>query len=228
MLDDRERFEEANAWNIEKCKENHWNVSLAVCYLLQGRYEIKTARLAKAEESLLRADAILRPGKLPGELSRLEWAWGLLAEARQDYKEGLRLGEEVLLICEDKGFRLQQADALCLHGRLLLLKFKQEGEQDNELLEKAGDCGHKALKIAEDSGYLWAKIRALNLLHSYHLVRAGLPAYDADTEKELAQRYLREAEREGSGLLTVSDEEFQEIKAETRKIFDEQVISKGK
>ncbi len=224
-LNDRKRFEEANAWNIEKCKENHWNVALALCHLLQGWYEIGIDRLSQAKKSLLQADRILRPAKLPRELSRLEWVWGLLAEAKKDYKEGLRRVEEALLICEDKGFRLQQADALCLQGRLLLLKFKQEGERDDELLEKAGDSGHKALKIAEDSGYIWAKIAALDLLYSHHKVKVSLLTYDADSERELAQRYLREAEAERSGLLTVSEEEFQGIKAETLKIFDDQVLA---
>jgi len=227
LLNDWNRFEEANAWNIKRCREHRWNASLALCYLLQGWYEVKMGRISQAKDALFQSDHILRPARLPRELSRLEWAWGLLAEAEGDYQEGLQRVDESLVICEDKGFRLQQADSLCLLGRLQLLQLKQKNKQGNDLLEKVGDNGRNALKIAEDRGYVWAKTEALKLLHSYHQTKAILPFSDPETENRLAQRYLREVESEQAGL-NVIEEMIQDIKTEARKVFEDQVVSRGK
>ena len=41
-------------------------------------------------------------------------------------------------------------------------------------MEKAADDGNAALKIAEDTGYIWAKIDALELLAAYYGERAKL------------------------------------------------------
>ena len=127
-----------NAWNIQKCKKYGLNRDLAVCHLLQGWYEICRGQVSQAEEALAQAERILRPSGMLQEISRLDWVWALLDEARGEYRNRLQRVNDALLTCADKGFRLWQADHFILRGRLLLLQFRKEGQQDNDLLEKAG------------------------------------------------------------------------------------------
>lgn len=110
----RNQFEQVNAWNIKNCKEYDWNPYLAMCYFLQGWYEIEQGNLSQAEAALRQADHILRNAKMPQELCRLDWAWGLLAEAKDDYTEGLRRVNDSLTTCADKGFRLWQITAYAI------------------------------------------------------------------------------------------------------------------
>jgi len=133
-----------------------------------------------------------------------------------------------LLICADKGFRLRQADHFVLRGRLYLLQFQKENENPSEgskpseglhLLEKAGDDGNEALKIAEQTGYAWAKVDALELLGSYHQARAKLSQYDAEQEQESARRYANEAAALKKGLY-LTEKQMKELKAQAKKEFE--------
>jgi tetratricopeptide (TPR) repeat protein len=216
-----QQFEAVNAWNIETCIEYHMNDKLAICHLLQGWYEIRRGKLSQAEEALQQAEHILRPSGMLERICRLEWEWALLAEAREDYQTGLRHVDEALLVCADKGFRLWQAEHFVLRARLYLLQFQKENQADKDLVEKAGDDGDRALKIAEDTGYIWAKVDALKLLAAYHQTRAQLPEFDAEQEKESAQRYAKEADEIEKGLF-LTEKQMQELKAQARKEFEKQ------
>lgn len=216
------QFEAVNTWNIQECKKYHWNDTLAACYLLRGWYEICRGQLSQAENALAQAERILRPSGILEYICRLNWVWALLAEGKGEYDKGLERANDTLLTCVDKGFRLWQADLMVLRGRLCLLQFQKENRQDNDLLEKAGDDGHEALKIAEQTGYVWAKIEALELLAGYHQTRATLPPFNSQDEKDLAQRYAQEAASIKAGLF-LTEKQMEELKAQARKEFENQI-----
>jgi len=214
-------FEAVNASNIEICEQNNWNLPLARGRLLRGWYENCQGNYPQAEKALGQAEHILRPSGIVEYICRLDWVWGLLAEAKGEYHKGIRKVSDALLNCADKGFRLWQADHLVLRGRLRLQQFQEENQQNNDLLEKAGDDGREALKIAEQTSYIWAKVEALELLASYYQTRARLPASNAESEKEFAQRYVKEAASLKAGL-SLTEKQMQELKAQARKEFDRQ------
>ena len=216
-----QQFEAVNAWNIERCEINHWNDKLAVCHMLQGWVEIRQGRLSQAEKTLAQAEHILRPSGMLERICRLDWVWALLAEAKEDYKTGLRHVNEALLTCADKGFRLWQADHFVLRGRLYLLQFRKENQADKDLVEKASDDALNALKIAEDTGYVWAKADALKLLDSYHEAKAKLPKAHKGEEKESAQRYKKEAAAMEKDLF-LTEKQMEELKVEAKKEFEKQ------
>jgi len=91
-----------------------------------------------------------------------------------------------------------------------------------DLLEKAGDDGNEALKIAEQTGYIWAKVEALELLTVYHQTRASLSGFNSQDETELAQRYAKEAKSIKAGLF-LTEKQMQELKVQARKEFEKQV-----
>jgi tetratricopeptide (TPR) repeat protein len=216
-----EQFEAVNAWNIERCEENNWNDSFAVCHLLQGWYEICQGQLSKAEGTLSQSENVLRPSGMLQEICRLDWVWALLAEAKKDYQKGLQHANDALLTCADKGFRLRQADHLILRGRLYLMQFQKENRKNLDLIEKAGDDGNEALKIAEQTGYAWAKLDALELLCSYHQTRAKLSGFNTEDEKESARRYAKEAKALKKGLF-LTEKQMKEAKAKAKKEFEKQ------
>jgi tetratricopeptide (TPR) repeat protein len=254
------QFVAVNTSNIKSCEEEHWNNALAVCYLLQGWYEICQGQLSQAEKSLAQAERILRPSGMVEEICRLDWVWGLLAEAKVEYEKGLHRANDALFTCADKGFRLWQADLMVLRGRLHLLQFQKENDASNviaspekrgeaipdsgaqanrllrrpdesgtprndelkDLLEKAGDDGNEALKIAEQTGYIWAKVEALELLASYHKTRGALPGFNSQEEKDFARRYAKEAASIKAGLF-LTEKQMEELKAQARKEFEKQV-----
>jgi tetratricopeptide (TPR) repeat protein len=215
------QFESVNAWNIKNCKEYHWNNILAVCHLLQGWFEISQDQLSRAEKALVQAETILRPSGMVQNICRLDWVWALLAEAKKDYQKGLQHVNDALLTCADKGFRLWQADHFILRGRLYLLQFQKENRENPDLIEKAGDDGSEALKIAEQTGYIWAKIDALELLCSYRQARAKLSDYNTEDEKESARRYAKEAKLLKKDLF-LTEKQMEELKAKARKEFEKQ------
>jgi hypothetical protein len=217
-----DQFQQVNDWNIETSIKYNWNNVLAICHFLQGWAEVQQRNLEKAEASLCEADKILRIARMPQHLCRLDWAWGLLAEAQGDYQKGMDKVNESLSVSADKGFRLWQADGLTLRGRLRIMQFKQEGKKDTEVLERAGDDGREALTIADDTGYIWAKIEALELLASYHQTKATLPGTDTEDETEQAQRYAREAASLQEGLY-LTEEQMEQLKAQARKEFETQI-----
>jgi len=207
-----------NTWNIKICENSSWNRDLAICRQLQGWSHICRWQLTDAAEELGKAERILRPSGMAERICRLDWTWGLLAEAKGDYNEGLRRGDDALAVCADKGFRLWQADALVLRGRLRLMQFQKEECRDKELLEKAGDDGYEALKIAEQTGYVWPKVEALELLARYHQARAEVPDYNPSDEKEQAVRRAKEAKSIKAGLMLTEDQ-MKKIKVQAREEF---------
>ncbi len=215
------QFKEVNARNIKVCTEYLWNDTYAFCYFLQGWYEIYNNQLIKAENELSKAEQILRPSGMLEHICRLDWVWALLAEAKEDYQKGLKHVNDALLVCADKGFRLWQADNFVLRGRLYLLQFNKENKQNRDLLEKAGDDGRRALEIAENTGYIWAKVDAIKLLSSYHQTRERIPDIDKEKEKEFAQRHSKEAAEIEKGLY-LTEKEMEELKEQARKEFEEQ------
>jgi len=216
------QFEPVNDRNIKSCEKKHWNSHLAICHLLQSWYEICRGHLSDAEHSLNQAERILRPSSMLERICRLDWVWGLLAEAQGDYQKGLQKVNDSLFTSADKGFRLRQADNLVLRARVHLLKFHKEGKKDKDLVEKAGDDGNEALKIAEQTGYIWAKVEALDLLDSYHKTRATLPGFDPQEEKERAKSYAQEAESLKNKLM-LTEEQMQALKAEAQREFQTQI-----
>jgi hypothetical protein len=88
-------------------------------------------------------------------------------------------------------------------------------------LEKAGDDGRRALEIAENTGYIWAKVDAIKLLSSYHQTRERIPDIDKEKEKEFAQRHSKEAAEIEKGLY-LTEKEMEELKEQARKEFEEQ------
>ena len=215
------QFESVNGWNIQTCTEKKWNLDLAVCYLFQGWYDICRGRLPRAGKALTQAEHILRPSGMIERICRLDWVWALLAEAKGEYEKGLRHVNDALLVCADKGFRLRLADHFIVRGRLYLLQFNRENRENRDLVEKAGDDGDEALKIAEDTEYIWAKVDALELLCTYHETRAQLSGFKSSEEREKARSYTLEASTIKEGLF-LTEKQMEELKIQARKEFEEQ------
>jgi hypothetical protein len=213
------QFEAMNAWNIQNCEKYHLNKDLAFYHLLQGWSEICRGHLSQTEKALAQAERILRPSGMVEYVCRLDWVWALLAEAKGEYQQGLQRVNDALRICADKGLRLWQADHFALRGRLYLQQYQKENRQNNDLLEKAGDDGHEALKIAEQTGYIWAKVEALELLAFYHQIRAALSGVNLQEEKESARRYANEAGGLKDGLF-LTEEQMEELKDQARDEFE--------
>ncbi len=163
----------------------------------------------------------------------------LLAEAKEEYEKGLQRVNDALFTAAGKGFRLWQADLLVLRGRLRLGMAKsnlgktisqvsqnpaaQVGlHSTSDLLEQAGDDAHEALKIAEQTGYIWPKVEALELLAAYHQTSANLPVFDSQDEKDKTQSYANEAASIKEDLF-LTEEQMQELKAQARKEFEKQI-----
>jgi tetratricopeptide (TPR) repeat protein len=216
-----DQFIQINDWNISTCNKNQWRLFPGICHILQGWYEICRGQLSQAEKALTQAEHILRPSFMLENICRLDWAWALLAEAKEDYQKGLHHVNDALLTCADKTFRLRQAEHFILRGRLYLLQFHKENQENLDLVEKAGDDGNEALKIAEHTGYIWAKVDALALLHSYHQARTKLSNFNTEEEKESAQRYAKEATALKKGLF-LTEKQMEEIKTQARKEFEKQ------
>jgi hypothetical protein len=75
------------------------------------------------------------------------------------------------------------------------------------------------LKIAEQTGYIWPKVEALELLAAYHQTRATFPVFKSQDEKDAAERYAKEAESIKKGLF-LTEEQMQKLKAQARKEFE--------
>ncbi len=105
---------------------------------------------------------------------------------------------------------------------MYLRQFRQEGHNDPNLVEKAGDDGEEARRIAADTGYIWANIAALELLASYHRERATWPTANAADEHDLARRYAQEAASLQTDLW-LTDEQMQRLEAQARDTFAQQV-----
>jgi hypothetical protein len=216
-----EQFKVMNTWIIKISQKFHWNDKLAFCYLLQGWYEICQKEFTQAEKTLFQAEHILRPSGMLEDICRLDWVWALLARARGDYQKGLRHVRDALLICADKGFRLWQADNFILRGGLYLLQYIKQKGKNKDLIEKSGDDGNRGLQIAEETGYVWAKVDALKLLSSYHQTRARLPYVDKEKEKESAQRYTKEAASIEKDLF-ITEQQMEELKVQAKIEFEKQ------
>jgi hypothetical protein len=222
-----ERFEAVNAWNIQVCQRNRTYRYFAVCYLLQGWCAICQGQLPLAEGALTQAERILRKSGIVECVCRLDWVWGLLGEAKGDYISGLQRVNDALLTCASTGLRLWQTDLLVLRGRLRLLQFQKENKQDVDLLERAGDDGHQALRLADSTGYAWARLEALQLLASYHQTGVALLAKDAKSDNDSAERYAREADSLKDSLF-VTAKQAKESEAQARREFERQISEWGK
>jgi len=112
----------------------------------------------------------------------------------------------------------------------------QPKSDHSDLLEQAGDDAHEALKIAEQTGYIWPKVEALELLAAYHQthheVRLAQDNSETNLEtlqrkpdfahSELAQRYANEAAAIKKGLF-LTEEQMQDLKAQARQEFERQI-----
>lgn len=214
-----QQFMDVNEWNIKNCKEYHLNDKLALCRLLQGWYEILQGRFSDAEGELNQSERILRSSNMVGRILRLDWVWGFLYESRGEYQKGLDKVNDALFISGDKGYRLWHSDHLVLRGRLRILKFQSENQKDSALLEKAGDDANEALRIAEQTGYIWAKIEALELLSLYHKTRFELSRSEGD--KEYSSRYAKQAASLKPKLF-LTKQQMEDLKIQTQKEFEEQ------
>jgi tetratricopeptide (TPR) repeat protein len=215
-------FEAVNLWNIRICREYCWYNQLAICHLLEGCYYIFLKKFSQAEKVLEQVERILRPSGILENICRLDGAWALLEiTAKGNYQKGLQHVNDSLITCADKGFCLRQTEHFVLRGHLFLLQFQKENQEDLDLVEKACDDGNRALKIAEDTGYIWAKADALELVSLCHQTRAKLSDANKEDEKDSALRYAKEAESIKKRLL-LSEEQMKELKVKTRKKFGKQ------
>jgi len=144
------------------------------------------------------------------------------SEAQGDYQKGLHRVNDSLFICADKGLRLRHADHLILRVRLQIMQFQREGTSDRDLLEKAGDDANEALRIAEQTGYAWAKLEALEFFASWHQIRSSLSGFNSQDERELSERHAREAEFLKQ-VLFLTQEHIDELKSQARKEFESQI-----
>jgi len=214
-----EQFKHVNEWNIRICEKYHWNRDLALCRLLGGWHEILQERFDDAERELVQAERILRSSNMVGRILRLDWVWGLLYEARREYQKGINKVNDSLSISGWKEYRLRHSDNLVLRGRLRIQKFRKENQKDRELLEKAGDDANDALKIAEQTGYMWAKIDALDLLSLYHKTRFELSRSKED--KEYCSRYAKQVESLKPKLF-LTEQQKKDLKIQAKKEFQDQ------
>jgi hypothetical protein len=146
---------------------------------------------------------------------------------------------DALFTAADKGFRLWQADLLVLRGRLRLgmaksklgMTISQVSQNSaaqvglhsaSDLLEQAGDDAHETLKIAEQTGYIWPKVEALELLAAYHQTRASLHGFNSQDEEDKAQSYTNEAASIKKELF-LTEEQMQELKVKAREEFEKQI-----
>jgi tetratricopeptide (TPR) repeat protein len=212
-----DKFELVNNWNIQNCINFYQNNDLAIAYLLKAWSKVQHTALIEAEEILLLAENILRTSCMLQEICRLDWIWALLFEAKKDFIKGLNHINNSLPICVDRGFHLWQADHFVLRGRLYLMQFNKENPKDINLVEKAGDNGKEALRIADNTGYIWVKVDALKLLASYHQTRAQLPDFDKGKELEFTQRFLNEASSIEKGLYLTEEQMKESIKQASRE-----------
>ena len=90
-----------------------------------------------------------------------------------------------------------------------------------QLQHVISDDGQNALKIADDTGYVWANVDSLKLLASYHETRAKLPKANKAEEKESAQRYAKEAAKIERDLF-LTEKQMSELKVKAKKEFEKQ------
>lgn len=211
-----------------------------------GWWDIRKGNLARAKEALKRADAIYRKAGLLVDLCRLEWVWGMLAAAEGDYQGGKRCANESLTISSDTGMMLWKADGLCLRGRLKLLQLEKEGgvsllgvdgvnpsgfhnkrlkPELLTLLEGAADDEQEALRIADATGYIWAKLEALELLTRCHQAKIELSPQDREAHQDAARSYAHE-EAAIRGKLTLTPREIVAIREQARKEFEKETAAR--
>jgi len=89
-----------------------------------------------------------------------------------------------------------------------------------EILD-AGEDAHDALKIAMQTGYIWPKVEALELISAYHQ-NSPCPYRASIHEKEMAQRHASEA-ASIKRRLYLTEEEMQELKVKAREEFEKQI-----
>lgn len=217
----RQFFELVNKFNIESCLSFEKNDKLAYCWLLSSWHDIYQGKLLQAEKMILKAEHILRTSGMLERICRLDWVWALLAEAKEDYQKGLQHINSSLFICADRGFLLLQADHYVLRGRLYLIQFQKENQENLDLIEKACDDSESALKIAKDTGYIWAKVDALELLSSYHQIRATLLNFNTENENNTAMQYALEASSLKKNL-RLTEKQMKKIKILANKEFEKQ------
>ena len=104
------------------------------------------------------------------------------------------------------------------------MKFQKENRQDNDLLEKAGDDANDALKIADQTGYIWPKLEALELLSAYHQIRSSLSGFNAQDEADIARRFAKDAASLKAGLF-LTEEQMQQLKTQARLEFEKQTAA---
>jgi hypothetical protein len=102
------------------------------------------------------------------------------------------------------------------------MQFQKEGKSDRDLLEKAGDDASEALKIAEQTGYAWAKLDALEFLSSCYQIRSSLSGFNSQDEREISERHAKETKSLKQGLF-LTQEQIEELKSQARKEFETQI-----
>lgn len=188
-----EAFKKVNAFNIGFCKKKGWPLYLGMCHIMQGWYEISCNLLKEADKSLLLADQIIRPSGSLEQICRLDILWARLYGIRKEYGEGVDKINKTLLTIVENGFHLLEADALILRANINLMKYKLDIVPNDNLLEKVGKDGYSALKIANTSRYVWAKVESLELLSLYYKIKSP-PQQDPNIkEEEKCRQYEKEA-----------------------------------
>src|SRR3954468_1783638 len=142
-----------------------WYQDVAHCDCLLGRLAAEDGQFDVAAAHLEKAEAPFRRGGAVRDLLSVLLAKADLGLRRGDWEAGLAVAEEALRLAAQRGFRLVQADALVLRGRLILSQAVSEAEATlRQAAFRASDDGEAALTLARDCGYACAERDAWELL----------------------------------------------------------------
>ena len=94
-------------------------------------------------------------------------------------------------------------------------------EESRDELDQYVSGPTRLRSIAEQTGYIWPKVEALELLVTHHQTRAALPGLNNQDERDLQKRYAKEAESIKRGLY-LTEAQMEKLKVQARKEFEQQ------
>lgn len=218
-----ELFESINSWNMKYCKETSCNQEYAICILLSAWSHIMRNEHSQAEKLLEIAESIIAPSGIIELQCQMNLIWALLENAKNEYLKGLQNVNDSLRLCADKGYKLLQSDLLIMRGNLYIHQFEATSFFDKNLLEKAGDDGFEALKIAEHTGYVWAIYDSLILLANYKHIKETMHESNYLTDLELSKKFTENSEMI-KNKLKLTKQQLKKLKIKARHEFNIQTL----
>jgi hypothetical protein len=162
------RARELTLGNLRVSQSNHWSDDVARCQWLLGMCDIVETRLPDASYHLAVAESTMRRGRMIANLPQLLTARADLERRRGQWGDALQTCDEALAFAAPRGFRLAQADALALRGRIRLERSHRDStlaaKPKRAALERASDDADAALTLARQCGYAWAERDAMTVL----------------------------------------------------------------